>query len=108
MREFPKIKGLKRISQDCPDIVSIPVQMERVSLVDMGLPSPIELLDMYLDLSKLAGVKEWWEKDAPEASSTECVADFVGINSLVLNIGKEELLKAWLFYKTWKYATRDI
>ena len=63
---------------------------------------------MYLDLSKLSGIKDWWEKESDKPSTTECVADFDGVPQLILVITKEELLKAWLFYKKWKYDTRNI
>ena len=109
--EFPKIKGLKWMSKDYPDLICIKIIMVNKTQYDLGIPelnSEETLVDIYLDLSRLACIKDWWEKDAEEPSKTECCVDFSGIPQMVLVITKEELLKAWIFYKNFKYDTRNI
>lgn len=108
MIEFPKIKGIKWLSSDCIDLVVLKIEMVQGRSVDLGLPEEVELLDFTLDISKLVGVKGWWEKDEEEVSTTQCCADFDGVPQMVLRIPKENLIQAWLFYKKWKYDTRNI
>jgi hypothetical protein len=60
------------------------------------------LVDFYLDLSKLSGVKRWFEKGSDTPSETECLCDFTGVEQVVLNITIAQMLEAWMFYKSYK------
>lgn len=99
---FPEIKGITWLSDEFPDLVSIKVVMENRTIANLDIPGmkiPEMILDFYLDLTKLAGVKDWYEKGSDDPSETECCADFEGVNQMVITITKENLLKAWLFCK---------
>lgn len=107
--EFPKIKGIKWLSEDYPDLICIQIVMENRAQAEMGLDNVEECtIDMYLDLSKLAGIKDWYEKGEDDPSTTECCVDFEGVTQMVLVVTKENLLKAWLFYKNFKYDSGNI
>lgn len=111
MTNFPKIKGLEWVSENYPDLVIINVALESTAHVELGIRNfvPEQMVTTYhLDLSRLAGIRNWYEKGEDEASETECLADFSGVNSLVLTIEKKELIKAWMFYKKYIYDHRNI
>jgi len=100
--KFPEIEGMTWLSEEFPDLVSIKVVMENRAQALMDIPGlkPEEtLLDQYVDLGLLAGVRDWYEKGADEPSETECQVDFNGINQMVFYIKKKDLLAAWMFYK---------
>jgi len=105
---FPKIKNLIWLSENFPDLVSIKVTLEdkKKHLLD-DIPG-VEILDIevdqYLDLSKLAGVRDWYPDGEDEPSPNECLVDVDGISTIVVNITKRDLLAAWIFYKTFKYS----
>ena len=77
--------------------------MENRVQAEVGLMDPEEILiNFYLDLSKLAGVKPWYPKGSDEPSEKECLCDFMGIDQVILNITIDQIMEAWLFYKTFK------
>lgn len=111
MMDFPNIKGLQWLSNVCPDLVVIKVALENTAQSKLGIPGfkPDETITEYhLDMSRLAGIRNWYDKGCDEASDIECLVDFSGVNALVLMIEKEELIKAWMFYKNFKHDNRHI
>lgn len=104
--EFPKIKGLKWVSDIYPDLVVIRIRLESVTHLDLGIPGfkPEQTeMDYHLDLSLLAGIRDWIERGSEEVSDIECLVDFNGMSQMALLIRKEDLIKAWIFYKDFKY-----
>lgn len=104
--EFPKIRGLKWVSDTYPDLVIIRVALESTTHNDLGIPGfkPEQtIMDYHLDLSLLAGIRDWIERGCDTASETECLVDFNGMSQMALLIRKEDLIKAWVFYKDFKY-----
>ncbi len=103
MAEFPKIKNMRWVSEETPDLIIVKVVMQNRVQYESGVEKPDEQLEnFYLDLSKLAGVKPWYEKGSDKASETECLCDFMGIDQTVLYITIPQMMEAWLFYKTFK------
>lgn len=97
---FPKIKNMRWVSEVTPELIVVKVLMENRVQAQMGVKDPEEqLLNFYLDLSKLAGVKPWIPKGQDVPSETECLCDFMGIEQVILNITIEQMLQAWTFYK---------
>lgn len=99
--EFPKIKGLTWVSDKIPDLVVIKCLMENAQLADLGLPCDDIDLDLHVDLKSLVGMKDWYEKGSETPSPDITVVDFNGMAQLLLRIEKTELIKAWLFIKTY-------
>ena len=94
---------MRWVSQDTPDLIIIKVLMQNRLQWEMDIADPEEqLIDFYLDLSKLAGVKPWYPKGSDEPSKTECLCDFVGIDQVILYITIDQIMEAWIFYKTFK------
>ena len=113
MNNFPKIKGLKWLSDQFPDLVTIDVTLLSRTIQELDIPGmaiPETPSVMYIDLSKLAGVNPWYPKGADDPSETECSVDVNGIANFVADIRLENLVEAWLFYKQFKYKhdTRNI
>lgn len=101
--KFPKIKNMRWVSEDFPDLIVVKCLMENRVQAEFGVKDPEEILiNFYLDLSKLAGVKPWYPKGSDEPSKTECLCDFMGIDQVILNITIEQMLEAWCFYKSYK------
>jgi len=98
--DFPQIKNLRWITAD---IVVIKVVLESRSLSAAGLPpKECEMLDdFYLDLSKLAGFRAWYEDGSDEPHPTDICIDFEGISMGVFRIKKEQILEAWKFNKNY-------
>jgi len=106
MIDFPDINGLQWVSDKYPDLVIIKITLENRLQAELDIPGfkPDEtIVNNYLDLSGLAGIRPWYEKGSDLPSKNECIADFVGVTQMVLNISVKELLKAWIFYKNFKY-----
>lgn len=109
MSGFPKIKGLRWLSEDFPDLVAIDVTLEDRKIRDLGIEGmeiPQTSGIMYVDLSKLAGVHDWYPKDHDNPSETECSVDFDGINNFIADMSTKDLIEAWIFYKRFKYARK--
>lgn len=101
---FPKIKGLKWLSDDCPDLIEVKTILLDKKQFEMDLPNgPDEIeASQYCDLSKLAGVRDFYP-EMNEISNTECMVDFSGMPSMIIKINKHDMLKAWLVYKQFNY-----
>ena len=107
---FPKIKGIKWLSDEFPDLIEVPITVVNRKQVEMDLPSGPEEIQVpqYCDLSRLAGVRDYFAVDGdPEhPEENECMADFSGIPSMSVNVPKASLLKAWLVYKQFRYKNK--
>jgi len=103
---FPKIKGLRWIADDFPDLVAIEVTLINRSLNDLGIEG-LELPETYaeilVDLSKLAAVSPFYPKGEDEPSPIECSIDIDGVDNFVGNMSVRGLLEAWVFYKRFTY-----
>jgi len=107
MSTFPKIKGITWLSEGFPDLISIKIIMVDRKIQDLdikGMAVPEIEVDQYIDLSKLAGVREWYPPESEEPSLTECVVDVDGVDNFIGNLPIKNLLQAWIFYKHFKYA----
>ena len=99
---FPKIKNMRWLSDEFPDLIVVKIVMQNRAQFEAGLEKPDEQLEnFYLDLSKLAGVKAWYEKGSETPSEKECLCDFTGIDQALLYITIEQMLEAWTFYKSY-------
>jgi hypothetical protein len=109
MSGFPKIKGIKWMSEDFPDIITVDVNLVNRAMQEMDIPG-VELPEtpsvMYIDLSLLAGLNPWYPKGSEEPSETECSVDVNGISNFVANVKLEHMLEAWIFYKRFKYSRK--
>jgi len=97
---FPEIEGLTWVSDKFPDLVVIKVLMENAQLADLGLPCDDIDLDLHVDLRSIVGIKDWYEKGSETPSEDITVVDFNGMAQCLIRIKKAELLKAWIFIKT--------
>ena len=100
----PKIKYIKWIDEDIPDIIAIPLTMEDKKFRDLALdkiPIPTIQVIQYIDLSKLAGVRPWYPIDSESPSSTECLVDVEGMVDFVADVPVENMIEAWIYYKRW-------
>lgn len=100
MSYFPEIKGVTWVSEKFPDIVIIKVLMENAQLADLGLPCEDIDLDLHVDITSIVGIKDWYEKGSETAAKDIVVVDFNGMAQCLIRIEKQELIKAWLFVKT--------
>lgn len=108
---FPKIKNLRWLSKDNPDLIQVVVMLEDKSQRNLGIPGfePEEMESIYtLDLSKLAGVHPYYPVGSDNPSETECFVDFEGVNTFVVSVSEKDMIKAWLAYKNYTYATKNI
>lgn len=100
--KFPKIEGIVWLSKQVPDLVCVKITLEDKKKESLGIPGldieDIEV-DQYFDLSKLCGIRDWYPTNMDSPAEDECLVDVDGIPSFALNISKEKLLEAWLFYK---------
>ncbi len=89
---------MRWLSKDCPDLIVVKILMVDVEQNRMGLSNIDEhLVDFYLDLSKLARVKRWYEKGSYEPSKTECLCDFMGIEQVILILRQNRCLRRGVF-----------
>lgn len=107
---FPEIEGITWLSTDFPDIVIVKITLEDKRKQELDLPdldiNDIEV-DQYIDLSRVAGVRAWYPWMQEEPSKNECMLDVEGIVGFVANISIENMIKAWIIYKNFYYATRN-
>lgn len=107
MSGFPKIKGIKWMSEDFPDIVGVNVTLVNRSMQEMDIPGmalPETPSVMYIDLSLLAGLNPWYPKGADEPSETECSVDVNGCANFIADVKLEDMIEAWIFCKRFKYS----
>lgn len=110
MIEFPKIKGIKWVSESFPDLIALDITLLDRKINDLGIEGMkvLEIASLqYIDLSKLAGIREFYPDNMYEPSSTECSVDIDGIANFIANVSVKDMKEAWVFYKTFKYATRN-
>lgn len=98
----PKIKGITWLDEELPDLVAIDITLVSKKYEEMGIESPETPSKMYADLSKLAGVSEWYPKDSEVPSQKECFLDFEGLERFVANISVKNALAAWMYFKNCK------
>lgn len=105
----PKIKGIVWQDAEIPEIIAVPITLEEKKFLELGLdnikPPSIQIMQ-YIDLSKLAGLRPWFGKDAEEPSEEECLVDIEGMVDFVVDVPLKNMLKAWLYYKHWKNSRR--
>ena len=109
MNGFPKIIGLTWLCEDFPDLVAIDITLVDNALKNLeieGMKIPEMPGKMYLDLSRLAGVRPWYPKDCDDPSEKECSIDIDGMDSFIGDINIKDLLEAWIFYKRFYYARK--
>jgi hypothetical protein len=109
MSGFPKIKGLRWLCEDFPDLVAIEVTLVDRTLRDLeieGMAIPEQPGFMYIDLSKLAGVHDWYPKGSDEPSQKCCTVEVDGVDSFIGDISVKDLIEAWIFYKRFYYARK--
>lgn len=107
MSNFPKIKGLKWLYDDYPDLVAIDVVYINRKMSDLGIKGleiPEQPERMYVDLSQLSAISPWFPDGQDEPSETECSVDISGVNNFIANVNREKLLEAWIFCKRFKYS----
>lgn len=107
MNGFPKLDGIRWLSEDFPDLVALKVILVNRSLQEMDIPGmalPETESEMMIDLSKLAGVSPWYPKGSDEPSDIECSVDVEGVSNFVANVRLKDLITAWNFYKTFMYS----
>jgi len=100
----PKIKCIKWIDEEIPDIIAVFITMEDRKFRDLALDKvaiPTIQVTQYIDLSKLAGVRPWYPIDSEEPSSTECLVDVEGMIDFVADVPVQNMLEAWIYYKRW-------
>jgi len=113
MSGFPKIKGLRWLYEDCPDLVALSVTLVNRSIQELDIPGmsiPETPGEIRCDLSKLAAIHAWYPKGSDEPSTTACSVDIEGVDGFIADITVNDLTEAWIFYKRFKYAhdTRNI
>jgi hypothetical protein len=98
--DYPDLPGIKWVSKYIPDIIEVPVDLYNKSDISLGLEEvpKIEAV-MYIDLSKLAGVRGFFPSNDDQASETECTIEVAGLETSVVNVPISSMMKAWLFYK---------
>ena len=99
----PKIPGIRWMDDEIPDIIGIPVTLEDKKLRDLGLdvtPDTIQI-ELYIDLSKLAGVRNWFPTSSEEPSPNECLIDVDGMLDFVADLKVKDVLEAWIYNKRW-------
>jgi hypothetical protein len=108
MKEFPELDGIHWVSNDNPDIVMVKTRAIETNLIDIGIDTENEFeIDFYLDLSKISAVREYFV-NVNQASDKECVVDFGGDSTYVIDVNIIELLRAWEFCKKWNNANKNI
>ena len=109
--DFPKIKNLRWLSKDNPDLIEIVIMLENKAQRDLGIPNfkLDETLSVYtLDMSKLAGVHSFYPIGSDDPSDTECFVDFDGVDSFIASVSEKDMIKAWMAYKNYIHATKNI
>lgn len=109
---FPKIKGIKWLSENNPDLVSIPILLENKIQRDLdikGLEVETMADRIIIDLAQLCAVRHFYPKgmSGDEFSTTECLAYISGIGDIVLSIPRNNLLEAWIFFKIFRYGNSN-
>lgn len=104
MSKFPKIKGLKWLNEDFPDLVAIKVTLVDKKMYDMNLPG-MKLPEingvMNVDLSRLAAVAPWYPEGSDDFAENQCSIDVDGVSNFIGDMSTADLLQAWLFYKNY-------
>lgn len=111
MSTFPKIDGITWMDESYPDIISIRVTLVDRIARDLDLKIKPTMPDIvYIDLSKLAGVKYWYPEGSDEPHPTESSVDVDGVDNFIADVSVKNMLEAWIFYKRFKYSydTRNI
>ena len=104
---FPKIKGLRWLSEDFPDLIAIDITLEDRKIKDLGIEGmkiPQQPGELYIDLSQLAGVRPFYLEGSDDPSDVECTLDIDGMDSFIADISIKNILEAWVFYKRFKYS----
>lgn len=109
MITLPVIEGIKWVSKDLPDIVGVGITLVNKQDLEMNLKN-IETTDciQYFDMSKLSGVRHFYAEEADVPSEDECLIDVEGMASTAAKVTLVNMMKAWLFYKTYKNDTRNL
>lgn len=113
MSGFPKIKGLRWLCEDFPDLVAISVTLVNRSIQALDIPGmiiPETPGEVISDLSKLSAIHEWYPKGSDDPSLISCSVDIEGVDNFIADVTVKDMLEAWIFYKRFKYAhdTRNI
>lgn len=109
MSKFPKIKGLRWLCEDFPDLVAVEVSLIDKVIQAMDIPGmevPEIKSEMNIDLSKIAAVSVWYSEGAELPSETECRVDIDGVASFIADMTVKDLTEAWIFYKYFNYSRR--
>lgn len=107
MSGFPKLKGIKWMCEDFPDVIAVDVTLVNRKMQEMDIPGmaiPETSSVMYIDLSKLAALNPWYPAGSDDPSETECSIDVEGVTNFIGDVNIEDMMKAWLFYKRFKYS----
>lgn len=106
---FPEIKGITWMSEDSPDIISVPVTLEDTKMAKLGIEGldvPEIEVQQYIDISQLVGLRDWYAKETYKPAEGQCLIDVNGMIDFIANVSKKDMLAAWLFYKHFKYSRR--
>lgn len=106
MTEFPKIKGIEWVEgQVSPSIIKVPIKLVDKKASDMELKNIPEFDHyQYIDLTKVSVLRHFFSDgdDSETPSDHECIIWISGMeNGIVVDIGLQPVLEAWLFHKTW-------
>lgn len=107
MSEFPKIKGITWMDETAPDIIGVDVVLVHRLSRELGLKEiPTEPSIVYIDLSKLAGVRKWYPEGEDEPSEIESSVDVEGVDNFIASVTVKNMLEAWMFNKRFHYARK--
>lgn len=113
MKEFPELEGIHWVSNENPDIIMVKTRAVETNIHDDILSNLDNIdstefeIDFYLDLTKILTIREYF-LNKNETSDKECIVDFGGDSSYILDVNTFELLKAWEFCKKWNNANKNI
>ncbi len=105
MSKFPEIDGIEWMDKSIPDIIGVRVVLVHRLSQELGLSDvPTEPSVVFVDLSRLAGLRYWYPDGCDDPSETECSVDVEGVDNFIATVTLKNMLKAWKFYKQFKYS----
>jgi hypothetical protein len=111
MIDKPEVEGLTWLSDTLAEVV-IPLFNKRD--IELGIKGDLFYDKEIIDLTKLACIRDYYpddndtenysrdELDEDGKSIYEVLVDIEGVNTHVLRITKEDLVKVWLYVKSLK------
>lgn len=101
----PKIKGIKWMDEEIPDLIAVPISLVNRELQEADIPG-LKLEEIpdntIIDLSKLAALNHWYPKGSDDPSENHCLIDVEGVEKFLVDLPREKMLQAWIYYKRHK------